>query len=261
MLFDTHVHFDGLGTRDEADACLARAQAAGVSGMIAVGGSPEANAHALDIAGRFPATASAAVGYDRYCAVSEPPLAALDSMLANWAHIAAVGEIGLDFHYEPETKARQAGLFRQMLERARHHQLPVIVHSRESDEETLAILAEHVSLWKGPPDRVGVLHSFTGGDVFARRVLELGLHISFSGILTFRNAASLREVAKTVPDNRLLIETDSPYLAPVPLRGRKNEPAFVRYVAEVLAHVRGCPLERIAKLTTANARRLFGLKG
>lgn len=261
MFFDTHVHFDGLGTREEVDACLARAQTAGVTGMIAVGGSPEANAYALDIAGRCSGTTSAAVGYDRYCATRELPMAALDALLANRERVAAVGEVGLDFHYEPETRARQVSLFQQMLDRARHHQLPVIVHSRESDEDTLAVLTEHVNLWKGPSDRLGVLHSFTGGEAFARRVLDLGMHISFSGILTFRNADRLRETAKMVPDDRLLIETDSPYLAPVPLRGRKNEPAFVRHVAEALALVRGCSLERVAELTTANACRLFGLKG
>lgn len=259
MFFDTHVHFDGLGADDGLEAVLARASTAGVTGMIAVGGAPEGNELAVDVASRYGTTLSAAVGYDRHCAIRDLAGDDLDSLLDRRDCVVAVGEIGLDFHYEPETRDQQKDLLGRMLGKARTRSLPVIVHSRESDEDMLGLLAEHAQLWKGPSDRLGVLHCFTGDEGFARSVLDLGLYVSFSGILTFRNADSIRKAAGIVPDDRLLIETDSPYLAPVPCRGQKNEPALVRHVAECLAQVRGCSVEKIAELTTANAKRLFGL--
>jgi TatD DNase family protein len=259
MFFDTHVHFDGLGAESEKGAALERAVEADVARMIAVGGSPEGNVLAVEAAGLDAVTAFSAVGYDRYCATRDVSMEDLDSLLDHRDRVVAVGEIGLDFHYEPATRDQQKALFEKMLEKARKRLLPVIVHSRESEEETLTILADHVKRWEGASDRIGVLHCFTGEQEFAKRVLDLGFYVSFSGILTFRNAASIREAARIVPDDRLLIETDSPYLAPVPMRGKKNEPAFVRYVAETLAQVRGCPVERVAELTSANANRLFGL--
>jgi TatD DNase family protein len=134
----------------------------------------------------------------------------------------------------------------------------VVVHSREADEATLAELREHAQAWRGEPGRAGVLHCFAGDEAFARQLLDLGFHISFSGIVTFRNADALRAVARLVPDDRLLIETDTPLLAPVPVRGKRNEPAFLPHVAAKLAGVRGCSVERIAEITTANAEWLFG---
>jgi len=256
MLFDTHVHFDGLG---DAGAVMARAAEAGVTGMIAVGGSPDGNAIAVEIAEKNGSMCYAAVGYDRSCTAIDVPLNSLDTLLDGRTPVVAVGEIGLDFHYEPESRNQQKSLFELMLERARARSLPIIVHSRESDDDTLAVLTEHVRMWKGAPDRIGVLHCFTGSERFARQLLNLGFCISFSGILTFRNANGIREVAKIIPDDRLLIETDSPYLAPVPLRGKENEPAFIGHVAEALAVARGCTFEEIAELTTSNAKQLFGL--
>lgn len=259
MFFDTHVHFDGLGKGEDLGAVLARARAAGVTRMIAVGGAPEGNALAVEMAGRHGATLSAAVGYDRHCATLDLAGDDLDSLLDRRDCVVAVGETGLDFHYEPETRDQQKALLGRMLDKARARLLPVIVHSRESNDDMLGLLAEHVRLWKGPSDRLGVLHCFTGEEGFARSVLDLGLYVSFSGILTFKNADSIRKAAGIVPDDCLLIETDSPYLAPVPCRGQKNEPALVRHVAECLARVRGCSVEKIAELTMANAKRLFGL--
>ena len=133
----------------------------------------------------------------------------------------------------------------------------MIVHSREADADTLDLLAAHASAWRGDPARLGVLHCFTGTAEFAARLVDLGLMISFSGILTFRNADPLREVARGIPADRLLIETDTPFLAPVPHRGKRNEPAWVAPVAEALAKIRNDSLERIAHSTTANAEKLF----
>jgi TatD DNase family protein len=153
----------------------------------------------------------------------------------------------LDYHYSADTAAAQKALFSSMLDGARHHGLPVVVHSREAEADTLALLENHRSAWRGDPDRLGVLHCFTGDLPFAQALLALGMMISFSGIVTFKNAAALRDVAAAVPDDRLLIETDSPYLAPVPYRGKRNEPAYVCFIASALAELRGCEAEKIAR--------------
>jgi TatD DNase family protein len=136
----------------------------------------------------------------------------------------------------------------------------VVVHSREAEDDTIAMLAEHTAAWSGDPARLGVLHCFTGGPDFVRRVIEIGLFVSFSGITSFRNADSIREAVKLVPADRLLIETDSPYLAPVPYRGKRNEPAFVADVARAVAAARGAALEEIARQTTINADLLFNMR-
>ncbi|MDP2991180.1 MAG: TatD family hydrolase, partial [Kiritimatiellota bacterium] len=138
---------------------------------------------------------------------------------------------------------------------------PVIVHTREAEAETLAALRAHAAAWRGAPDRIGVMHCFTGGELFARDLLALGFFISFSGIITFKNAGSLLAVAALVPEDRLLIETDAPYLAPEPFRGQPNEPAHVRRVAEILAEIRHTSWETIAEITARNAERLFWRSG
>ncbi|MFH1477224.1 MAG: TatD family hydrolase [Verrucomicrobiota bacterium] len=180
----------------------------------------------------------------------------LESMLAA-PETAAIGEIGLDFHHGRTTDAAQIVLFNRMLALARDYRLPVCVHTRAAEAETLAALRAHAAAWCGAPDRIGVMHCFTGGEGFARDLLALGFYISFSGILTFRNAGNLRAVAALVPDDRLLIETDSPYLAPEPFRGQPNAPAHVRRVAEVLAEIRRTSREKIAEITARNAGKLF----
>jgi len=297
MLTDTHVHFDGMiATGDTIGAIVARAAQAGVSRMIAVGGSPAANRTALEIARAYPGRVRAAIGYNRdqtddgrrtplrdqatperfaqaRAATAGQAPDELETMLAA-PEVAAIGEIGLDFHHDRHvgasgtkwplalrrgtTVAAQITLFNRMLALARDHRLPVIVHTREAEAETLSALREHTAVWSGAPNRIGVMHCFTGGEVFARDLLALGFMISFSGILTFKNAGGLRAVATLVPEDRLLIETDAPYLAPEPFRGQPNEPAHVRRVAEVLAEIRHTSWETIAEITACNAERLFG---
>ena len=168
--------------------------------------------------------------------------------------ICAVGETGLDFHYHPETADAQCALFAAQLRLADEWRLPIILHTREADEATLRVLDE--TPWHGDGLR-GVIHCFTGDKAFAAQLLDRQFMISFSGIVTFRNADMLRESAAFVPDDRLLIETDSPFLAPVPQRGKRNEPAFVTHVADCLARVRDTTAEHIAELTWRNAERLF----
>lgn len=259
MLYDTHVHFDVMRGVDPAEA-IRRAAEAGVARMIAVGGSPEANAAAVAIAGRFPAEVRAAVGYDRDRAGLRDPLDALAAAAADPATV-AVGEIGLDFHYHPESAGAQEELLRDMLALARECRLPVVVHSREAEPATLAALTEHAAAWPADPVGLGVLHCFTGSAAFARQVAALGYHVSFSGIITFRNAGLVREAARVVPEDRLLIETDAPLLAPEPHRGHPNEPAYLPLVARALAAARGATPEHIAAITSANASRLFRRPG
>lgn len=264
FFFDTHVHFDMIKAPDVAPGIVERALAAGVSRMIAVGGSAPANDFALSMAARFPGTVCAAVGYDRDCAAGDRPMPDIEPVLqgGNEGGIrpVAVGEAGLDFHYHPETVEKQRALFAGQLELARKYRLPIIVHTREADVATLELLGQHVAALPAGSSRIGVIHCFTGDTGFARQVVDLGFHVSFSGIITFRNAASLREAARFVPADRLLIETDSPFLAPVPHRGKPNEPMLLPAVAKTLGEVRGCSMEEIAALTSRNTSMLFGIR-
>ena len=260
-LFDTHCHFE---TTDAAEiaAVLARAKEAGVEKILAVGGSPALNAAAVAATacsegrgkreeGRsedLPIVLGA-VGLDRD-QVDLPRDASSFSLLPASFSPSAWGEIGLDYHYSPETREAQLRLFAEQLEEARRRDLPVIVHTREAADDTIAILRE-------VPSR-GVIHCFTGGPDEAKAYLDLGFYVSISGIVTFRAADNVRESALVVPDDRMLIETDSPFLAPVPMRGKTNEPAFVKYTCEFLAELRGTPPDDFAELTFANAERLFG---
>ena len=235
-LFDTHAHFEQR-TADEIAAVLARARDAGVTRVMAVGGSAELNRGALDAP-----TPYKALGWDRDQAGKElPPL--------DYTGIAAVGEIGLDYHYSPETRAAQIDLFARQLELAKTLDRPVVIHTRDADDDTLGVLREIRAR--------GIIHSFTGSPAFGRALLDLGFFISLSGIVTFRAADNVRETARIIPDDRLLIETDTPFLAPVPKRGQANEPAFVAHTARFLAELRQTTLEKLAAVTTRNACALL----
>ena len=174
--------------------------------------------------------------------------------LADQENVIAIGETGLDYHYAPETKQLQLDSFKKHIHVARALKKPLIIHTREAQQDTLDILRS-----EGADSVGGILHCFTEGWEMAEQALELGFYISFSGIVTFKNASALREVAKLVPDDKLLIETDAPYLAPVPHRGKENQPAYVVEVAKHLASIRGQSVEEIAQLTTDNFNRLFNL--
>lgn len=237
FLIDTHCHFEA---GDDALALLREAAACGVR-AIAVGGNPALNA-AAEASGTW-----FAQGFDWSCEGAPPPLALKPGLVA-------IGELGFDFHWKPlESASAQRAAFEAQAAFARAHDLPVIVHTREADALTLETLRA-LAL-----PRAGVIHSYTGGLPLAKAFLDLGYYISFSGIVTFRNAAALRETARHIPADRILVETDSPYLAPVPHRGQRNRPAYVRATAEVLAALRATPFETFAAQTTANARTLFRL--
>lgn len=260
MFFDTHVHFDDFVKDGTLEAVLERAEAAGVSKMIAVGGSPEANELAQKLAEAHPKRIYAAAGYDRHLAGEPVDISALRELAARESTV-AIGETGLDYFYEPEKAKEQQRLFFLCLETSIHCRKPVIVHTRDADSDTLGMLSDFSKHWKGDPARVGVIHCFTRDQKLAKALLDLGFCISFSGIVTFANADPLREVAKFVPDDRMLIETDAPYLAPVPHRGKRCEPAFVADTAKRLAELRGCTVESLATTTMNNAIKLFGLEG
>lgn len=257
--FDTHCHFD-VQNPAEIAAILARARAAGVEKLMAVGGSPEMNASARQAQGLGNGERGTGVdvvssfGYDMGSVDWERPTASVDAIVRSFGDSigtpAAIGEIGLDYHYYgPETRAAQQKLFAVQLEAARQRDLPVVVHTREAAADTLALLKEI-------PSR-GIIHCFTGTPDEARGYLELGFFVSFSGIVTFRAADNVRQSARFVPDDRILIETDSPFLAPVPMRGRPNEPAFVRLTCEFLAALRSTAAETFADLTFSNAERVL----
>ncbi len=270
MLVDTHAHFKAGEGLPFAEASLTRAYESGISTVIVVGGSHELNNGAINIAGKLPGKVPVALGLDRSQACGISTAGELDSAVnglrrriqecrAAGIPVVAVGEIGLDYHYEADSGEAQKRLFGAQLMLADELSLPVIVHSREADDDTLEIISRYASTLLRSAHRTGVLHCYTGSLPFAQELLKRGMMISFSGIVTFRNAAELRTTASVLPLDSLLVETDSPYLAPVPLRGKRNEPANVRLVAEALADLRGISRDRLFEATTANARRLFQL--
>ncbi len=256
MLVDSHCHLDrlDLAAHDGSlDAALAAARARGVQHFLCIGVSADNAGAVKSLAERYA---------DVDCSVGVHPLAleqgeapALDWLLGelNHQHVVAIGETGLDYHYEPEAAELQQQSFRLHLEAAKITGKPVIVHTREARADTLALLREAAL------PQAGVLHCFTEDWEMAKAALDIGFYISLSGIVTFRNADALREVARKVPADRLLVETDAPYLAPIPHRGKPNLPQYVREVAEFLAMVRGERFEDLAAQTTANFKRLFPL--
>jgi len=251
---DSHCHVGEPEYDVDRAAVLERARSAGVVRMIvaAAGGSLETNHRAHEVAEREP-DCHAVVGVHPHDAklVDDAHFAAIRE-LARRPRVVAIGETGLDFHYDHSPRERQLEEFRRFVGLARELSLPVVVHSRAAEEETIGLLRE---------ERVtnGVMHCFTYGAEAARRFLDLGLYISFSGIVTFRNAGDLREAARLVPSDRLLVETDAPYLAPEPRRGGRNEPARVVDVARGVAAAVGRPLEEVAEQSSENARKLFAI--
>ncbi|MDH4554194.1 TatD family deoxyribonuclease [Pseudomonas sp. BN417] len=256
MLIDSHCHLDRLDLAAHGgslDAALDAARARGVGQFLCIGVSADNAAAVKALAERYE---------DVHCSVGVHPLdlqpgesLALEWLLGELEHprVVAIGETGLDYHYEPEAAELQQQAFRLHLEAARVTGKPVIVHTREARADTLALLREAAL------PQAGVLHCFTEDWEMARAALDLGFYISLSGIVTFRNADALREVARQVPADRLLVETDSPYLAPIPYRGKPNLPQYVREVAEFLAELRGVEYEVFARQTTENYLRLFPL--
>lgn len=249
---DTHCHLDSL---EEVGAVLGRSRSAGVQAVVTVGCDLESSRRAVDIASLHDEV-WAAVGVHPHDAVTltEESLDALRG-LASGPRVVAVGEIGLDYYRDLSPREVQREAFRRQIETARLLGRPVVVHMRDAHDDVFSMLSEG-----GPPARL-VFHCFSGGPQEAKRALDLGGHLSFAGNISYRDAGELREAARVVPLDRLLVETDSPYLAPVPHRGRRNEPAFVGAVGAALAEAIRRPVEEVAEATTLNARLVFGLPG
>jgi len=253
MLIDSHCHLDFPDFAPERDEIVARAREAGVSPMITISTRMR----------RFEEIYALTQAYeDVFCSAGTHPHHASEEKdvpledivaAAGREKVVAIGEAGLDYHYDFSAVEDQKAGFRRHIEAARQTGLPLVIHSREAEEDTAAILEDEMA--KGAFS--AVLHCYTSGPDLARRGLALGLYVSFSGVLTFKKSDELREIAATVPMDRVLVETDAPYLAPMPYRGKRNEPAYVRYTAKVLADVKGVSEDEVARATTENVHRLF----
>jgi TatD DNase family protein len=250
-MIDSHCHLDDKRFADDLDAVLDRAAAAGIDRILTIGtgdGPPEID-RAVRLAERYPQV-YASIGVHPHDAAKVTPQTYDDlRALASHAKVIAFGEIGLDYHYDFSPRETQLEVFTAQLKLARDVKLPITIHTREAWDDTMAILREH---WSGP----GIMHCFTGDPGQAREALALGFHLSYGGVVTFKTAENVRESARITPDERLLIETDAPYLAPIPHRGKRNEPAMMIETARKLAEVRGTTSEAIATLTAANFERL-----
>ncbi len=253
MLVDSHCHLDFPNFTDDLDDVVTRARSAGVGMMVTIATSIEGCGSARRVAERFP---------NIYCSVGVHPHEAktdgqksadLLVRLAKYEKAVGIGETGLDYYYDHSPREEQQISFRAHIEAARETGLPLIVHTRDADDDTAGILAEEMK--KGP--YTGLIHCFSSGRKLAEAAVDLGLYISVSGIATFKAASDLRETLAAVPMERLLVETDSPYLAPVPNRGKRNEPAFVTHTAQKLAEIKDVPVDVIARATTDNFFRLF----
>jgi TatD DNase family protein len=252
LLIDTHAHLDDARFDGDRDAMIARAREAGVEHFVTIGCDLTTSRAAVELADRYPFI---------YATVGVHPHEAkqigdswYDDLrrLAEHKKVVAYGEIGLDYHYNHSPPKLQRERFREQITLARDLRLPIVVHTREAQDDTIAILKE-----ENAADVGGVFHCFSGDAQLAKNALDLGFLLSFSGVITFQNATMLRDIVKTVPMDRILVETDSPYLTPAPHRGKRNEPAHVRLVAEKIAAIQGMTADQIAELTSQNARRVF----
>jgi TatD DNase family protein len=253
MLVDSHCHLDFPDFADDLDGVIGRAQAAGIGRIVTISTRVKRHAGLIAIAERFP---------DVYCSLGTHPHSAHEEqdvttadLIAGARHpkVVAIGEDGLDYFYDKSPRDEQEKSFREHIAAARETGLPLVIHSRDADDDMAAILAEETGKGAFP----AILQCYTGGARLAARAIELGLSISFTGILTFKKSEDLRAIAKALPADRIMVETDAPYLAPGKIRGKRNEPAYVVETAKVLAETRGVSFAEIARQTTDNFFRLF----
>lgn len=253
MFIDSHCHLNYKGLVEDQQEVLARARAAGVTRMLNISTRASEWDEVIGLAERE-SDVMASIGIHPHEADLHPDVHS-DMLVAKAAHprVIGIGETGLDYYYDHSDRERQRQSFRCHIAASRETQLPLIVHTRDAEEDTIQILGDEMKQGAFP----ALIHCFTASRDFADQVIELGLSISLSGIVTFKNARELQETARSIPLDRLLIETDAPFLAPVPHRGRTCEPAFVADTATFLAELRGEPLDELAEATSANFRRLF----
>jgi len=254
-LFDTHAHLHFPDYADDLDAVLERARAAGVRGMVTIGTDRESNRAVTALAKRLP-DVWATVGIHPHDAgeAAEADFGEMERLAGEEPKVVGFGEMGLDFFRDLSPREAQEKVFRRQIDIARRARKPIIVHCRDAHAETLAVLGEERAGETG-----GVMHCFSGNVEIARRCLDLGFYISLAGPVTYKNARALPEVARFVPGDRLVIETDCPYLPPTPHRGKRNEPAYVALTAACIAELRGADPEALCDALTANAAKLFGI--
>ena len=254
-LFDTHAHLHFPDYADDLDAVLERARACGVRGMVTIGTDRGTNRAVVELASRLP-DVWATVGIHPHDAgkVEDDDFAEMEHLARSEPKVVGFGEMGLDFFRNLSPPDAQRQVFRRQIHMARDVRKPLVIHCRDAHDETLAILAEEQAREIG-----GVMHCFSGNVEIARRCLDLGLFISLAGPVTYKNARALPDVARFVPEDRLVVETDCPYLPPTPHRGKRNEPAYVALTAAFVAGLRGADPEALGAELTANAARLFGI--
>jgi TatD DNase family protein len=254
MLFDTHVHLNAEQYEDDLQEVINRALEKGVQNMVVVGFDEPTIKKAIQIAETYDFI-YASVGWHPVDAVdmTDKHLAWIEE-LAQHPKVVALGEMGLDYHWDKSPKEVQKDVFRRQIRLARKVNLPIIIHNRDATEDVVTILKEeHVE------EVGGIMHCFTGSIEVAKQCMDMNMYISFGGPVTFKNAKKPKEVATELPLDKLLIETDCPYLTPHPFRGKRNEPGYVSYVAEQIAELKGITYEELADITTANAKKLFGI--
>lgn len=259
MYIDSHAHIESDDFASDRERVIERALAAGVEIIVNIGnGDAACDSHskAFRVAEKYPFIYTTVGVHPHEARILDDNLAAKLSDLSKHNKVIAWGEIGLDYHYDNSPRDVQRAAFRRQLQMARERRLPAVLHTREAEADTLAILNEE---WRGT-GLPGIVHCFTGTRPFAEAAIELGFLISFSGVVTFKKAEDLRATAAALPADKILIETDSPFLAPVPYRGRRNEPAYVIETARCIAELRGMKIEDVGRITTENFRRLFRLE-
>lgn len=255
MLIDSHAHIDDQKFNEDREVILENARAAGIEFIINPGADEASSYRAVEMSEKYPMV-YATVGIHPHDAKDYEPQKH-DALLKEWAKkekVVAIGEIGLDYHYDYSPRDVQQEVFIRQLIIAKEVKLPIVIHNRESMEDMVRILKEYFT-----PEYGGIMHSYSGSVEMAKVFLEMGFYLSISGPLTFSNARKLPEVVAMMPLDRLLVETDSPYLTPTPHRGKRNEPAYVRFVAAEIARIRGISLEEIEEITTQNAKTVFGI--
>ncbi len=249
-LTDSHCHLNHADFGDDADAVVQRALDAGVSRLVTIGTRLEDTAELIALTRKYPQVFATVGVHPEYVAERDVSADEIAQAATSDEKIIALGEAGFDYFYDPDTREAQRKLFKNHLIAARETKLPLVIHTRCAERDTIDALTEF-------PDVTGVLHCFSSNAELAKFGLEQGWYLSASGILTFKKAQELRGIFADVPLNRLLVETDAPYLAPVPYRGKRNEPSFVVKTAEMLAEIKGVSLEELAKITTENFLTLF----
>lgn len=249
IIFDTHAHYDDSRYDDCRDELISTLHNKGVGGIVTCGCDFESSKKALEIANSFDFV-YAAVGIHPECAKEGYSLAEIKA-LAHDKKCVAIGEIGLDYYWTQDNKPLQKQLFKDQLKLAQSLNLPVLMHDREAHADTMEILEEYRPK--------GVLHSFSGSPEMAKQITDLGIYIGIGGVVTFKNAKKLPEVVKSLPEDKILLETDAPYLAPVPYRSKTNHSAMIYLIAQKIAEIRETSTEHILKVTFENAKRLFGL--